>query len=300
MHFGKHRKTGPQPCGRVCGRRTLAIPWAYRGHTVNDEGSRTLSADARTHQIRTYYRALFQAWGPQHWWPAQSRFEVIVGAYLTQNTAWTNVEKALANLRAAHLLSVNGIRRASLAELERLIRPSGYFRQKAKRLKLFVAFLDERYEGSLAKLFARPTKELREELLNLHGVGPETADSMLLYAGNHPVFVVDAYTRRILDRHQILPETSDYEEIRELFEKALTSLEKGVAERSEAWRQPLAAGFPGAGHPPSAMSTAKRTALAQVYNEMHGLIVGVGKNYCRKSQARCDECPLHKFLPQSK
>ena len=151
--------------------------------------------DARETQIRTYYRTLFQAWGPQHWWPAHSRFEVIVGAYLTQNTACTNVEKALANLRAAGLLSAKGIRRAPLTELERLIRPAGYFRQKAKRLKLFVAYLDRQYRGSLARLFARPTAELREELLNLHGVGPETADSILLYAGNHPVFVVDAYTR---------------------------------------------------------------------------------------------------------
>jgi endonuclease-3 related protein len=263
---------------------------------LNDEGWLTLRVDAREHRIRTYYRALFEAWGPQHWWPAQSRFEVIVGAYLTQNTAWTNVEKALANLRAAHLLTVSAIRRASLAEIERLIRPAGYFRQKTKRLKLFVAFLDERYQGSLAKLFAHPTEELREELLNLHGVGPETADSILLYAGNHPVFVVDAYTRRILARHGILPETTNYEEIRELFEKALIPLGESVT-REATWHPPLAAGFPGAGHPPSAMSQAKRSDQAQVYNEMHGLIVGVGKNYCRKSQPRCDECPLQKFLP---
>jgi endonuclease III related protein len=259
-----------------------------------------LRVDAREHQIRTYYRALFQAWGPQHWWPAQSRFEVIVGAYLTQNTAWTNVEKALANLRAARLLSVRAIRRAPLAEIERLIRPAGYFRQKAKRLKIFVAFLDDQYEGSLRKLFARPTQQLREELLNLHGVGPETADSVLLYAANHPVFVVDAYTRRILARHAILPEKADYEEIRELFERGLAPLAESVAESGKAEQRLLAAGFSGAAHAPSAMSTAKRTALAQVYNEMHGLIVGVGKNYCRKSQARCDECPLQKFLPRAK
>jgi endonuclease-3 related protein len=259
-----------------------------------------LRVDAKERQIQTYYRALFQAWGPQHWWPAQSRFEVIVGAYLTQNTAWTNVEKALANLRAAHLLSVSAIRRASLSEIERLIRPAGYFRQKAKRLKFFVAFLDDRYEGSLAKLFSCPTTQLREELLNLHGVGPETADSILLYAGNHPVFVVDAYTRRILERHEILPEKADYEQIRGSFERALLPLAETVFSSSESGTQPLARGVPGAGHPPSAMSTGRRTALAQVYNEMHGLIVGVGKNYCRKSQARCDECPLQKFLPRAK
>jgi endonuclease-3 related protein len=257
-----------------------------------------LRPDARKQPIRTYYYALFNAWGPQHWWPAQSPFEVIVGAYLTQNTSWTNVEKALANLRSAHLLSVSGIRRASLEKLERLIRPAGYFRQKAKRLKVFVAFLDQQYQGSLTKLFARPTQELREELLNLHGVGPETADSILLYAGNHPVFVVDAYTRRILARHEILPEDATYDKSRRLFERALAPVAESVAD-SATGNQPLAAGFPGAAHAPSAMSTAKRTALAQVYNEMHGLIVGVGKNYCRKSQARCDGCPLQKFLPGS-
>jgi endonuclease-3 related protein len=212
---------------------------------------------------------------------------------LTQNTAWTNVEKALANLRKAGLLSVKGFRRASLVELERWIRPAGYFRQKAMRLKLFVEFLDQRYGGSLTKMFACPTQKLREELLNLNGIGPETADSILLYAGNHPVFVVDAYTRRVLERHEILSKKTGYEEIRQLFEKALLS----VAEAGENGHQHWATGFPGA-HPPSAMSTAKRSALAQVYNEMHGLIVGVGKNYCRKSQARCDECPLQEFLPR--
>ena len=220
-----------------------------------------------------------------------------MGAYLTQNTAWTNVEKALANLRAAHVLSVRGIRAVPLAELERLIRPAGYFRQKAKRLKLFVAFLDREYEGSLRKLFARPTHVLREELLNLHGIGPETADSILLYAGNHPVFVVDAYTRRVLERHGILSEKAGYEEIRKLSEEALTPVADSFAASDGSKKHNWAADPRGAAHPPSAMSTAKRTALVQVYNEMHGLIVGVGKNYCRKSQARCDECPLQKFLP---
>ena len=256
-----------------------------------------MQPDEKKHQVRTYYRALFRAWGAQHWWPAHSRFEVIVGAYLTQNTAWTNVEKALLNLRAARLLSISGIRRVSLAKLERLIRPAGYFRQKAKRLKLFVAFLDRRYNGSLAKLFAQRTDELREELLNLNGIGPETADSILLYAGNHPVFVVDAYTRRILDRHEMLPEKAAYEEIQELFERALAPVAESAAEFS-ASTQPLEAGTRGAAHPPSAMSTAKRTALVQVYNEMHGLIVGVGKNYCRKRGPLCRECPLYAFLPE--
>jgi endonuclease III related protein len=258
-----------------------------------------LPHDERRKQIATYYHALFRTWGPQHWWPAQSRFEVIVGAYLTQNTAWTNVERALANLRTARLLSVSGVRRASPRELERLIRPAGYFRQKAKRLKMFVAFLDQQHDGSLRKLFTQPTTRLREELLSLHGVGPETADSILLYAGSHPVFVVDAYTRRILGRHGILSEKAGYDEIRGLCEQALTPIAKSAAGSDKTEEHNLAAGFRGAAHLPSAMSTAKRTALAQVYNEMHALIVGVGKNYCRKSQPKCDECPLQKFLPWS-
>jgi len=260
----------------------------------------TLPADSKNKEIRAYYDALYRAWGPQHWWPAESRFEVIVGAYLTQNTAWTNVEMALANLRAARILSLTGIREARVSQLERLIRPAGYFRQKAERLKLFVNFLDRRYRGSLARMFARPTRELREELLELNGIGPETADSILLYAGNHPVFVVDAYTRRILARHEILPEKSEYEEIQELLEQSLAPVAQEIADSGEAGLPLLNAGLRGAAHSPSKMSTAKRTALAQVFNEMHGLIVGVGKNYCRKSQARCDECPLQKFLPAPK
>jgi endonuclease III related protein len=244
-------------------------------------------------QIRRYYHALYQAWGAQQWWPAETQFEVIVGAYLTQNTAWTNVERALSNLRHANALTLQGIRRMRLSRLERLIRPSGYFRQKAKRLKTFIAFLDKNYEGSLDRLFSQPTEKVREELLSLNGVGPETADSILLYAGNHPVFVVDAYTRRILDRHGILPETSDYEEIRQLFERALQSVVENIPLATETQLQ---AGIAGAAHPPSAMSTAYRLPLVQVYNEMHGLIVGVGKLHCKKSQASCDGCPLRSFL----
>jgi endonuclease III related protein len=250
----------------------------------------------REEQIRKYYGTLFSAWGTQHWWPAETQFEVIVGAYLTQNTAWTNVERALANLRAADALTVDAIRTIRLSRLERLIRPSGYFRQKAKRLKTFVAFLDQKYAGSLERMFSEPTIKLRDELLSLNGVGPETADSILLYAGNHPVFVVDAYTRRILDRHGIVPAKSDYEEIRDLFQNALAP----VVQEQRVVTTALESGFRGASHPPSAMSTAKRTALVQVYNEMHGLIVGVGKNHCGKSQPDCDRCPLHPFLPLAK
>jgi endonuclease-3 related protein len=262
--------------------------------------SRRKKKNEKENEVRQFYRALYRAWGAQHWWPAETRFEVIVGAYLTQNTAWTNVELALANLRRAQVLSVEGIREVPLGTLERLIRPSGYFRQKAARLKTFVAFLDSQYDGSpdqLAQLFSQPTDKLREELLSLNGVGPETADSILLYAGNHPVFVVDAYTRRILARHRILPEKTDYEEIRELFQRALSPLAHEQKQTPTKAAAQLAAGVHGAAHPPSPMSTAARTALVQVYNEMHGLIVGVGKNYCRKAKAACEECPLRPFLP---
>jgi endonuclease-3 related protein len=237
-----------------------------------------------THEekIRDYYRALFRAWGSQNWWPARTRFEMIVGAFLTQNTAWTNVERALANLRKARVLSIAGIRELPLSDLENLIRPSGFFRQKAARLKAFIEFLDEKYCGSLTRMFARSTLELRKELLSLNGVGPETADSILLYTGNHPVFVVDAYTLRILVRHEILSEGAPYEEIRQLFQRSLT----GFAEHpDENYIRELAEGIAAAPHPPSPVSSAKRTALVQVYNEMHGLIVGVGKKLLQKITA---------------
>lgn len=249
-------------------------------------------------EIRRYYDVLYRAWGAQHWWPAESPFEVIVGAYLTQNTAWSNVERALNNLRRAGLLNVEGIRNVRKTRLEHLIRSSGYFRQKAQRLKTFVAFLDKEYSGSLDRIFSQTTEKLREQLLALNGVGPETADSILLYAGNHPVFVVDAYTRRILERHGILPQKAPYEEIREFFQRSLAPVGKCQELKSANSGSYLESGFRGAAHPPSAVSTAHRTAQVQVYNEMHGLIVGVGKHYCRKSKAACDGCPLQPFLPK--
>ena len=243
--------------------------------------------------IREYFRTLYGAWGRQHWWPAQSALEVIVGAYLTQNTSWTNGERALGNLREARVLSVRGLRRIPLRQLERLIRSSSYFRQKARRLKTFVKFLDERHGGSLARMFAEPTARLREELLGLNGVGPETADSILLYAGNHPSFVVDAYTRRMLERHGLVEARAGYEEIRELFERSLGP----VAQEALAWPPPGNNPPRGTSHAPSRMSAAKREAVVQLFNEMHGLIVGVGKHYCKKSQPECERCPLQKFLP---
>lgn len=237
-------------------------------------------------QLRAYYRTLYRAWGPQHWWPARTPFEVVAGAYLTQNTAWSNVEKALQNLRRARVLSLAGLRRIPIARLEKLIRPAGYFRQKARRLKKFVAFVDRCYGGSLSRMFSRPTTELRHQLLELNGVGLETADSILLYAGNHPIFVVDAYTRRILDRHGILPANTPYDEIRKLFESALRT--------ENRQRRTGAHEF---AHPPSPMSELPRSPEAQVYNQMHGLIVNVGKHYCRKKAPDCEQCPLRNFLP---
>jgi len=247
-----------------------------------------LSADEH---IASIYDTLFRTWGRQHWWPARSRFEVIVGAYLTQNTSWTNVELAIRQLRAAGVLNVGGIRKISRRKLERLIRSSGYFRQKTRCLKTFVKFLDRNYGGSLTRMFVRPTVELREQLLALNGVGPETADSVLLYAGQHPVFVVDAYTRRIAARHGLLREDAKYEDVRMMFEKALAA--KGSSVSTGA----LSGSVGGASNRPSRMSLAARAPLAQVFNEMHGLIVGVGKKYCLKSSPKCDECPLKPLLP---
>ena len=251
--------------------------------------TRSVSVVNSTSQIVSYYSALYAHWGPQNWWPADSRLEVIVGAYLTQNTSWTNVEKAIANLRRAGVLSVQGLRRISLRRLETLVRPSGYFRQKAKKLKTFIAFLDKHYSGSLDRMLAQPTSQLREELLALNGVGPETAGSILLYAGNHPVFVVDAYTRRVFERHGLIARTARYEEIRALLEQALSS----------ATAQDLAFEQRGADprHPVSQISRrGSRSDLAQHYNELHALIVRVGNQYCR-STPKCEECPLLQYLP---
>lgn len=247
------------------------------------------SKQSAEHQLRLWYRALYGAWGRQHWWPAQSRWEVIVGAFLTQNTAWVNVEHAMRNLRRARALSCEAMRRLSLRRLEQFVRPAGYFRQKAQRLKNFIAHVDARYGGSLERMFARPTAELRQELLALNGVGPETADSILLYAGHHPSFVVDAYTRRVLHRHGVLPATADYEQIRALFERALRDepLPAFAVAMAREWEP----------HPPSRMSTARLGAAARNFNEMHGLIVNVGKYHCRKPFPLCAGCPLEPFLP---
>jgi endonuclease III related protein len=210
--------------------------------------------------LASYFDALSRAHGPQHWWPGRTRFEIIVGAILTQNTSWTNVERAIVNLRREKLLSPAAIEKVPTARLAKLIRSSGYFRQKARKLKAFVGFLRQNHQGSLNKLFATPTSELREQLLGVHGIGPETADSILLYAGQHRVFVVDAYTRRILERHGLTHAKATYEEIRARFERNLP-------------------------------------ADTQLYNEYHALIVHTGKHHCRARQPNCADCPLQPFLP---
>lgn len=207
-----------------------------------------------------YYQTLFAALGPQHWWPARTPFEVIVGAILTQSTSWTNVERAIANLRNNKLLTPSAMERVPAAKLARLIRSSGYFRQKAKKLKAFTRFLREEFSGSISKMFSTLMPQLREKLLGVHGIGPETADYILLYAGQQPVFVIDAYTRRVLLRHKLGGERAPYEELRALFESSL---------RPDA----------------------------QLYNEYHALLVQVGKRWCRPHDPLCTECPLRKYLP---
>jgi endonuclease-3 related protein len=248
-----------------------------------------LSASPRLRgEIVSYYKALLSRYGAQNWWPARSRLEVIVGAYLTQNTNWSNVEKALNNLRRARVLRLDSMRRMPLAQLEELVRPSGYFRQKAAKLKTFIAFLDQKYSGSLSRMFSQPTEQLRAELLELNGVGPETADSILLYAGNHPVFVVDAYTRRILERHGIITAKTGYEEIRRLIEEVLSSAEAAALPPPRAGSNPR--------HAPSRMSRRTRTPPAQHYNELHALIVRTGNQFCRVAPD-CAGCPLKNYLP---
>jgi endonuclease III related protein len=255
-----------------------------------------MSSDPNKRQqavARKMYRLLSRAWGPQHWWPAETPFEIIVGAILTQNTSWTNVDKALTKLRQANVLSVRGIRAVPLEELEQLVRSSGYYRQKAARLKGFVAFLDQRYGGSFTKLFAIPTEQLRTELLSLKGIGQETADAILLYAGKHEIFVVDAYARRILERHALAGVGASYNEVRALIEHAL---------RRELPAKPIVRGTTLQRivvHEPTPMSESHGSSLAQVYNEMHGLFVQVGKHYCYKEEPDCPHCPLRTLLPDS-
>ncbi len=205
-------------------------------------------------ELMEMYTLLFDRLGPQHWWPAESAIEVLVGAILTQNTNWKNVEKAIKQLSARGLLSLRAIHETNLPELAEAIKPAGYYNVKAKRLENLVGYLVEHYEADLGRFFSQKTSKLREELLSIKGIGPETADSILLYAGGHPVFVVDAYTFRILSRHGLCDETAGYHELQELFMDHL----------------------PGE---------------AALFNEFHALIVRTGKEFCTKRPA-CEDCPL--------
>ncbi|RPJ36391.1 MAG: endonuclease III domain-containing protein, partial [Planctomycetaceae bacterium] len=178
-------------------------------------------------QLLEIYRTLLDFFGPQHWWPGETPFEVAVGAILTQNTSWANVEKAIANLKAAGCLDAARLHEIDTAELERLIRPAGYFRVKAKRLKNFINWLCDGYDGDLRNLEPISTLRLRDELLSISGIGPETADSILLYAFHRPVFVVDTYTARVMVRHGLIsPEGLDYAQLQDLF---MSNLEPNVA-----------------------------------------------------------------------
>ncbi len=208
--------------------------------------------------LEKYYTHLSRHYGPTGWWPGETPFEVAVGAILTQNTAWRNVELAIGNLKRAKLLTPRAILNCPAATLESALRPSGYFRVKALRLRSFCRHLVDQYGGSMARMARRPLAALREELLAVHGIGPETADDILLYACGHPVFVVDAYTRRVMSRHGHTAADIAYEELRSVFEGALP-------------------------------------ADVAMYKEYHALIVYAGKDFCR-SHPNCEGCPLSTTL----
>jgi len=212
-----------------------------------------MNSNCKIEKIR---KKLWDYYGTLHWWPAETPFEVCIGAILTQNTAWKNVEKAIENLKNADILSCKGILDADLSFLAELIKPSGYFNQKAKKLKEFCRFLKENYNCDLKMFFnSGPIEDLRNKLLSIWGIGRETADSILLYAGNKKIFVVDAYTKRIFSRHGICDEKIDYDELR-------LSVENSIPESAE------------------------------IYNEFHAGLVYIGKDFCSRKNPLCEKCPL--------
>jgi endonuclease-3 related protein len=224
-----------------------------RGRTsshVSGAGDRHISD-----RLMEMYDLLLSSFGPQHWWPADTPFEMAVGAILTQNTSWKNVERAVENLKRMNKLTVEGISVLPEMELALLIRPSGYFTVKARRLKNYIGHITAGYGGDFSASLTGDTDRKRAELLSVSGIGPETADSILLYAGGHPTFVVDAYTRRIMARHGFVSEGVGYDELRSLFMDNLP-------------------------------------ADAALFNEYHALFVAVGKTFCRPKGPRCEECPL--------
>ena len=207
-------------------------------------------------KLTNIYTRLLSHYGPQQWWPADTPFEVIVGAILTQSTSWKNVEKSIVNLKKKKLLEPKKMARLKTPVLAELVRSSGYFNQKAKKLKCFLNYFLTNYDGRIAKMKKKTLRELREELLTVHGIGPETADSILLYALDKPIFVVDAYTKRIFFRLGFLEGDENYEDIQKLF----------------------------------IQFTKKDT-----YGEYHALIVKHGKDFCKKSKPRCDQCVVKKL-----
>jgi endonuclease-3 related protein len=213
-----------------------------------------------TEQLTEIYQLLFDRFGPQHWWPGETQFEIITGAILTQNTSWANVEKAIANLKSARLLTPEKLYHIDTSKLAELIRPAGYYNIKTKRLKSFLTWLFQNYDGRLENLETLETNLLRTELLTVKGVGRETADSILLYAFGRPIFVVDAYTARVAVRHGLIEQDADYEQLRDLFQSNLP-------------QEP------------------------HLFNEFHALLVRLGKEFC-KPIAQCRGCPLEK-LPHS-
>ena len=206
-------------------------------------------------KFKEIYTLLSHHFGPQGWWPGDSPLEIMVGAVLTQNTNWENVRKAITNLQETGFLSFSALSALPIEELAQLIKPSGYFNIKAQRLKNLLQMITERYQGKLELLLNDDLITGREALLSVKGIGPETADSILLYAANHPIFVVDTYTHRIFSRHHLVAEESDYHSLQEAFHDKLPT----------------------------------QSAL---YNEYHALIVALGKDYCRKNNPRCAQCPL--------
>ncbi|MEW6570918.1 MAG: endonuclease III domain-containing protein [Nitrospirota bacterium] len=209
--------------------------------------------------LRKFFERLYDFFGPRQWWPGETPFEVAVGAILTQNTNWGNVEKAINNLKRQRLLSARALNKMTEGNLSRVIKPAGYYNVKSKRLKSFVSFLVGEYRGSMRRMAKEKTDVLREKLLRINGIGPETADSILLYALEKPVFVIDAYTKRILSRHCIIGYDNSYDEFQELFHK---SLQKDV----------------------------------KLYNEYHALLVETGKVFCKPGVPLCSQCPLNVFL----
>lgn len=207
-----------------------------------------------------FYKKLSRHFGPQNWWPGDTPFEIAIGAILTQNTNWNNVENAIRHLKNRGVLSPHRIYRLSLQELASLIRPAGYFNVKARRLRFFLEFLMNEYSGKMENMAQDELNKLRAKLLRIHGIGPETADSILLYALEQPVFVIDAYTKRILSRHGILSSEKSYDEFQELFH---TALEGDV----------------------------------RLFNEYHALFVRAGKAFCRKRNPLCSKCPLNDMHP---